>query len=44
MAENGLHCIGCGVAKTETLEEACAAHGINLQDMLEMLNDELTCL
>ena len=44
MAENGLHCIGCGVAKTETLEEACLAHGLDLQDMLEILNDELSCL
>ena len=44
MAENGLHCLGCGVAQVETLEEACAAHGIDLQDMLDMLNDELSCL
>lgn len=44
MAENGLHCIGCGVSQVETLEEACMTHGIDLQDMLEILNDELSCL
>lgn len=44
MAENGLHCIGCGVSQVETLEEACLTHGLNVQDMLEILNDELSCL
>ena len=44
MAENGLHCIGCGVSQVETLEEACMTHGIDVQDMLELLNDELSCL
>jgi len=27
--ENGLHCIGCGMAMYETLEDGCKAHGMN---------------
>ncbi|MDD5254087.1 MAG: DUF1858 domain-containing protein [Candidatus Nanoarchaeia archaeon] len=35
----GLHCIGCSVANQETLEEATAAHGINLKALLKELNE-----
>lgn len=27
--ENGLHCIGCGMAMYETLEQGCLAHGMD---------------
>ena len=27
--EIGMHCIGCALASGETVEEACAAHGID---------------
>jgi len=27
--ESGLHCIGCGMAMQETLEDGCLAHGMN---------------
>ena len=41
MAEMGLHCIGCGVSRMETLAEACAAHGLNGNEFLHVLNTEL---
>ena len=41
MAGFGLHCIGCGVSKMETMEEACRTHGLNVYDLLEKLNEEL---
>ena len=41
MAEHGLHCIGCGVSKMETLAEACITHGLNVYDLMEDLNNEL---
>ena len=34
----GMHCLGCAMESGETLEEACAAHGVNLDEFLEELN------
>ena len=33
----GMHCLGCAMAKSETLGEACAAHGADVEDMLAKL-------
>ena len=38
LAEAGMHCISCFVAHGETLEEACEAHGIAVDEILEKLN------
>ena len=35
----GMHCLGCAMAKTETLAEACAAHGVDVDPFLEQLNE-----
>ncbi|MFA4946365.1 MAG: disulfide oxidoreductase [Candidatus Micrarchaeia archaeon] len=29
LAEAGLGCVGCAMARGETLEEGCLAHGLN---------------
>ena len=34
----GMGCIHCLMANTETVEEAAAAHGIELEEMLAKLN------
>ena len=34
----GMHCIGCPVSQMETLEEACAVHGIDVEQIIEKLN------
>jgi hybrid cluster-associated redox disulfide protein len=34
----GMHCLGCPSAQTETIEEACMVHGIDIDEMLEKLN------
>ncbi len=34
----GLGCIGCPSAQMETLEEAAAVHGINVDNLVEALN------
>ena len=34
----GMHCLGCPAAQAETLEEACAVHGINADELVEKLN------
>ncbi|NLM84690.1 MAG: DUF1858 domain-containing protein [Clostridiales bacterium] len=34
----GMHCLGCAMASGETLEEACAVHGVDVDEFLEELN------
>ena len=34
----GMGCVGCPSAQAETIAEAAAVHGINLDDLLEALN------
>ena len=37
--ELGMHCVGCAIAHGETVEEAAAVHGIDLDEMLTKLNE-----
>ena len=34
----GMHCLSCPASMAETLEEACEVHGIDVNEVLEMLN------
>ena len=38
----GMHCISCGVSQFETLEQACAVHGLETDDVAKVVNDFLT--
>ena len=38
--EFGLHCLGCPISHGENIEQAAAAHGIDLNAMLKKLNDK----
>ncbi len=38
LLEIGMHCLGCPASQMETLEEACAVHGIDVNEVLEKLN------
>ena len=33
----GMHCLGCPASRGESIEEACAVHGINVDELLEKL-------
>ena len=35
----GMHCLGCAMASGETIEEACAVHGVNVEAFLANLNE-----
>lgn len=35
----GLSCVGCPASQMETIEEAAAVHGIDVDKMLEALNN-----
>lgn len=37
--EFGMHCLGCPISRGETVREAAAAHGVDVEVMLEKLND-----
>lgn len=34
----GMHCLGCPASQAETIEEACAVHGIDVEDLVKELN------
>lgn len=34
----GMHCLGCPASAGESLEEACAVHGIDADSLVEQLN------
>ena len=36
--EYGMHCIGCAVANSETIERGALAHGINVDNLVAHLN------
>ncbi len=36
--EIGMHCMGCALATGENVEQACAAHGVDVDAFLEKLN------
>jgi len=36
--EIGMHCMGCALATGESVEQACYAHGVNVDDFLTKLN------
>ena len=38
LMEFGMHCLGCPCATAESLEEACAAHGANVDELVDQLN------
>ncbi|MCL2663937.1 MAG: DUF1858 domain-containing protein [Oscillospiraceae bacterium] len=35
----GMNCLGCAMASGETLGQACAAHGVDVNDLLTKLNE-----
>lgn len=39
--EMGMHCLGCPASRGETLEEACAVHGVDTDEMVEKLNNHI---
>ena len=40
LMEAGMHCLFCPASAGETLEEACAVHGIDVDELVEKLNEE----
>ncbi len=41
MMAYGMHCMGCPFSQMESLEMGCAAHGSNVNELVEKLNNYL---
>jgi len=39
--EIGMHCLGCPASRGETIEEACAVHGVDADELIAKLNEFL---
>jgi len=35
----GMNCLGCAMASGETLGQACAAHGVDVNELLPKINE-----
>ena len=37
----GMHCLGCPASQMESLEDACAVHGIPADQVIEAINEKI---
>jgi hybrid cluster-associated redox disulfide protein len=37
----GMQCLGCPASLGETLEQACMVHGVDAEEMVQKLNEQL---
>ena len=42
LMESGMHCVGCPASQGESIEEACAVHGMETQPLLDKINAYLS--
>ena len=41
LLEFGMHCLGCPASQMESLQDACAVHGTNMDELVHQLNEFL---
>jgi len=39
--EQGMHCVGCPMSSGESIEEGCAAHGFDVDEIMKKLNKKV---
>lgn len=39
--EIGMHCLGCPASQAESLEDACAVHGLDPAPVVEKINNKI---
>jgi len=37
----GMHCLGCPASRAESLQDACAVHGIPAEQVIEAINNKI---
>ena len=40
--EIGMHCLGCPASRGESIEDACAVHGTNADELVRKMNEFLS--
>jgi hydroxylamine reductase len=41
MMAYGMHCMGCPYSQMESLQDGCAAHGTDVEELVQKLNEYL---
>ena len=41
LLESGMHCLGCPHSRGESMEQACAVHGVDVDEMVAKINAHL---
>lgn len=44
LMQAGMHCLGCPSSQMESLEDACAVHGLNVDTLIEQINNYLASI
>ena len=39
--EMGMHCLGCPASRGESIEDACAVHGVDPESVIKAINDKI---
>ena len=42
LMSSGMHCLGCAMAHGESIEQACAVHGIDVDELIGEINAYLS--
>lgn len=37
----GMHCLGCPASQAESLEDACAVHGLTPKELVDTINQKI---
>ena len=37
----GMHCLGCPASRSESLQDACAVHGIPAEQVIDAINEKI---
>jgi len=43
LLDKGMHCMGCGMAMQETLEDGAIAHGLDADELVKEINAMVKC-
>lgn len=38
----GMHCLGCPASRGESLEDACAVHGVDAEKVIKAINEKIS--
>ena len=41
LRSTGMHCLGCPASRSESLQDACAVHGIPAEQVIDAINERI---